>query len=159
MSTNHATMGIIVDKSFKNILLIKKKSPPVIAGMYNGPGGKLNKGEDALTCMRRECKEETGIVAEEWTSLGCVEITNPDNSHWMIHCFCAEVDYLLLRQAVADMPSSKEGELELHKIDGGVLGIEDWHTSAPMLKTLIVFARERLHQKGKMTMTVSCLFN
>jgi ADP-ribose pyrophosphatase len=36
----------------------------------NLPAGYLNEGEDALAAMRRELREETGYVAENWTFLG-----------------------------------------------------------------------------------------
>lgn len=36
------------------------------------PAGTFDKGEDAITCARRELAEETGLVATRYTSLGVV---------------------------------------------------------------------------------------
>jgi 8-oxo-dGTP pyrophosphatase MutT (NUDIX family) len=36
------------------------------------PAGTVDGDEDALTCARRELAEETGLVAERYTSLGVV---------------------------------------------------------------------------------------
>ena len=38
--------------------------------MWEIPAGKLDVGEPPATCAVRELKEETGIVADQWTSLG-----------------------------------------------------------------------------------------
>jgi 8-oxo-dGTP pyrophosphatase MutT (NUDIX family) len=38
--------------------------------MWEIPAGKLDAGEPPETCAVRELKEETGIVADQWTSLG-----------------------------------------------------------------------------------------
>ena len=38
--------------------------------MWEIPAGKLDAGEPPAACAVRELKEETGIVADQWTSLG-----------------------------------------------------------------------------------------
>lgn len=42
-------------------LLLRKKLHLFGGGLWNGPGGKINAGEDPLDAMRRELFEETGI--------------------------------------------------------------------------------------------------
>lgn len=43
------------------VLLQKRPADKVWAGMLNGPGGKINAGEDAADAIVREVMEETGL--------------------------------------------------------------------------------------------------
>lgn len=43
-------------------LLMRRRKPPV--GLWENPGGMLEKGEDFVACARRETLEETGVDAE-----------------------------------------------------------------------------------------------
>jgi len=63
-----ATLGYIVSPDGKQVLLIHRNARADDAhfGKYNGLGGKVEAGEDVVTCMRREIREEAGI---ECTSL------------------------------------------------------------------------------------------
>lgn len=53
------------------------------------PGGAIDLGEDPEHAARRELREETGYVAERWTSLGSVE-PNPAFHDNRCHHFLAE---------------------------------------------------------------------
>ncbi len=53
------------------------------------PAGKLDAEEDPLVCAKRELKEETGIVASEWISLGTTA-TSPGFCNEVIHLFVAK---------------------------------------------------------------------
>jgi 8-oxo-dGTP diphosphatase len=58
------TLGYLVQGN--EVLLIRKTRPQDPAyGKYNGLGGKLEPGEDLLSGMRREIREESGLEAEE----------------------------------------------------------------------------------------------
>ncbi|MFF3497315.1 NUDIX hydrolase [Streptomyces sp. NPDC002795] len=39
------------------------------------PGGRREGGEDALTCAKRELKEEADVTASSWTALGNYAMT------------------------------------------------------------------------------------
>ncbi|MEY5099002.1 MAG: hypothetical protein RJA36_1721 [Pseudomonadota bacterium] len=43
---------------------------PLQRAMIEFPAGKLDPGEDILACARRELREETGYVAQEWARAG-----------------------------------------------------------------------------------------
>lgn len=38
-----------------------RADPPELAGWWELPGGKVEPGEDEITALRRECREELGI--------------------------------------------------------------------------------------------------
>ena len=63
-----ATLGFVLSPDHRRVLLVHRNARPDDAhfGKYNGLGGKMEPGEDALSCMRREIREEAGI---ECTSL------------------------------------------------------------------------------------------
>lgn len=53
-------------------------------GKYNGLGGKLEVGEDAVACMRRELLEEAGLVATSLRLRGTIAWPGfgSDGSNW-----------------------------------------------------------------------------
>ena len=62
-----ATLGYVFDEAKQKVLLVHRNargpSDPHF-GKYNGLGGKLERGEDIVTGMKRELLEEAGITAE-----------------------------------------------------------------------------------------------
>jgi len=59
------------------ILMLNREKAPW-KGAWNGVGGKLQKGEEPLECMRRELSEETGIPSCEATFVDKGELTWTD---------------------------------------------------------------------------------
>lgn len=53
------TLGHIING---NKLLLKKATRGISKGKWNGPGGKIDRGETPMQCMIREAYEETGIT-------------------------------------------------------------------------------------------------
>ena len=78
------TLGFIFTPSLDKVLLIHKLNPERQRGKLNGVGGKLEEGEDILTCMVREVQEETGLITktDKWISLGLME-----SADWKVHVF------------------------------------------------------------------------
>jgi len=65
------TAMCFIVNSDKILLIWKKKG--VGNGFWNGPGGRLEKGEKPLDCVVREVVEETGIKPIKPERLGFVE--------------------------------------------------------------------------------------
>lgn len=63
----HCTLGFVLSNNDRqSVLLLEKESPPEHQGMLNGIGGKIELAETPLACIRRECREETGLqIAED----------------------------------------------------------------------------------------------
>src|SRR5207245_7205234 len=63
-----ATLGYLLSPDARQVLLIHRNRRPDDPhfGKYNGLGGKLDRGEDVVTGLRREVCEEAGL---EWCQL------------------------------------------------------------------------------------------
>ena len=71
--------------------------------LWEVPAGKLDSGEEPLAAARRELREEAGVTAGAWRSLGEV-VTAPG--------FCDEVIHLFLATDLAIAPATPE----LHEV-------------------------------------------
>lgn len=60
------------------IVSIKYKDKGDKTGFYDLPGGKIEDGETALECAKRECIEETGIVLDNLMYSGNLVIEYPE---------------------------------------------------------------------------------
>lgn len=58
-----ATLGYVLSADRTQVLLIHRnaRANDQHLGKYNGLGGKMDPGEDIVTCMRREIREEAAI--------------------------------------------------------------------------------------------------
>ncbi len=58
-----ATLGYVLSEDRRRLLMIRRDARPddLHFGYYNGLGGKLEPGEDVVTGLRREIREEAGI--------------------------------------------------------------------------------------------------
>lgn len=52
------------------LVLERQYRYPVQQAIIEFPAGKLDPGEDTLTCVQRELREETGYTAREWARAG-----------------------------------------------------------------------------------------
>jgi 8-oxo-dGTP diphosphatase len=74
-----------------DLLLIYRHRPPD-AGMWNVPGGKIDRGEDPLEAAQRELREEAGIEpALAFRGVATV-IVRSTGEHWCIFLFSGAVD-------------------------------------------------------------------
>ena len=69
-----ATLGYVMSPDRRRVLMIHRNTRPddPHAGKYNGLGGKLDAGEDILTGMCREVREEAGLECEALALRGTV---------------------------------------------------------------------------------------
>jgi 8-oxo-dGTP diphosphatase len=69
-----ATLGYVLSPDQRRVLLIHRNRRPEDAhfGKYNGLGGKLNAGEDVVSGMRREVREEAGLECERMCLRGTI---------------------------------------------------------------------------------------
>jgi 8-oxo-dGTP diphosphatase len=69
-----ATLGYVLSPDGEKVLLIhrNRRAEDPHLGKYNGLGGKLDRGEDVVTCLRREVREEAGIECEELVLRGTI---------------------------------------------------------------------------------------
>ena len=69
-----AALGFILSPDRKKTLLVHriKRENDLHFGKYNGLGGKMEPGEDIITCLRREILEEAGIICEDIALRGTI---------------------------------------------------------------------------------------
>lgn len=69
-----ATLGFILSDDGKRTLLVHRTSraDDHHFGKYNGLGGKMESGEDIVSCMKREIFEEAGIEALDFVLRGTI---------------------------------------------------------------------------------------
>lgn len=87
MSKPNYVVGFKFD-SQDRVALIKKNRPKYQAGLLNGIGGKIEKGESSLEAMLREFEEEAGSYVTGWKQFADIKIE--DGSH--IYCFAVRSD-------------------------------------------------------------------
>ncbi|WP_295789017.1 NUDIX domain-containing protein [uncultured Veillonella sp.] len=80
--------AIIVIDNEGRLVMERQYRYALKSGLLEIPAGKLDAGEDPLTCAKRELEEETGYTAKEWISLGAVA-TSPGFCNEIIHIFLA----------------------------------------------------------------------
>ncbi|MFW5888226.1 MAG: 8-oxo-dGTP diphosphatase [Patescibacteria group bacterium] len=105
---NKATICYLIDSEGR--LLLQKKSKGFGKGKWNGPGGKIEKGETPKECVQREVKEETGIEVLKVESRGELEFIFPHKPEDNFYC------YVFVARDFQGEPEDKgEGELKWFK--------------------------------------------
>ena len=69
-----ATLGFVMSPDGRRVLLVHRNRRPDDAhqGRYNGLGGKVERDEDIVSCMRREIREESGLECADLVLRGTV---------------------------------------------------------------------------------------
>ncbi len=104
-----ATLGYVLSADRRRVLLVHRNARPddLHFGKYNGLGGKMEPGEDALACMRREIHEEAGIHCTELALRGTLNWPGfgKNGEDWLGFIF------LISAYSGAPLTANAEGEL------------------------------------------------
>ncbi len=65
-------VGVVAVTEDNKIILVEQYRKPLDKAIFEIPAGKLDAGEDPLTCAKRELSEETGMTAKSYTYLGFI---------------------------------------------------------------------------------------
>lgn len=96
----------------ENILLLKgNENKRLWAGMYNGIGGHVERGEDVLSAAHRELGEETGLEVQDLWLCGLITIDTGEHIGVGIYVLRGEVPSMG-REYHEQIPPSSEGSLE-----------------------------------------------
>jgi 8-oxo-dGTP diphosphatase len=118
-----ATLGYVLAPDRRRVLLIHRNRRPddLHLGKYNGLGGKLEAGEDVITCMRREIREEAGLECEQMILRGTISWPGfgKDGADWFGFIF------LIPRWSGVPLAASAEGALEWIDVDA-ILTLPLW---------------------------------
>lgn len=105
-----ATLGYVMSPDGDSVLMIHRNARPddLHFGKYNGLGGKVDVGEDVVTGLRREIREEAGIEAEEIVLRGTVSWPGFGKNEEDWFAFVFRID----RWSGTPLPGNHEGTLE-----------------------------------------------
>ena len=69
-----ATLGFVMSPDRRRVLLVhrNRRAEDAHSGKYNGLGGKVERDEDVVACLRREVREESGLECAELILRGTV---------------------------------------------------------------------------------------
>lgn len=109
------TLGFILSPDKQQVLMVHRihRDDDDQLGKYNGLGGKMESGEDVVSCMKREIMEEAGIECTKMSLRGTVNWTGfgPNGEDWL--------GFIFLIEEFRGKPFTKneEGPLEWVDID------------------------------------------
>lgn len=69
----HVNIAVGVIWKSEEVLIAKRKSSGLLGGLWEFPGGKIEPGENAESCVLREVKEELGLDVKLGAAIGAIE--------------------------------------------------------------------------------------
>lgn len=123
-SLPHKRIGVAVIKNLQGQILIDRRLPQGLhGGLWEFPGGKIERGETVEECIKREINEELGMEIEVGSHLITIEHTYSDFQITLIahHCYhrlgvpqpleCEEIRWVSITEI--DQFSFPEANLEI----------------------------------------------
>lgn len=119
------------------VYLVRQYRHAVGRELLELPAGGLEPGEEPFAAAQRELREETGLTAEEWTSLGSF-YSSPGFANERLHAYLARD----LKEVETDPDDDEDLEIVRCSLAELIGGLEDL-TDAKTLATLLL-ARQYL---------------
>lgn len=105
------------------VVLVRQYRYPIRGTLLELPAGKLDPGEEHGLAAARELREETGLVASEWTYLGYT-LASPGFCTEALHMYLArgltQKDQRLDEDEFLDLVAVSFDELVAHIMDGRI---------------------------------------
>lgn len=141
-----ATLGYVQKPGFTLMLHRTKKENDIHEGKWNGLGGKLERGETPEECIRREIREESGLLIENPQLRGILTFPGFDEENdWYVFVF-------LIKQFSGDLVESPEGELQWIP-DSRLLNLNLWegdHYFLEWLRGGRFFSGKFIYKSGRL---------
>jgi 8-oxo-dGTP diphosphatase len=137
-----ATLGYVLSEDGRLVLLIHRNRRPgdTHLGKYNGLGGKVEAGEDVVSCLRREIREEAGIECDVMRLRGTISWPGfgKGGEDWFGFLFRIDRWHGTLRQ------DSAEGTLEWVEV-GKILDLPLWEGDRHFLPLVFQQTAQQFH--------------
>lgn len=117
MKTVHVAAGIIHDGNNSDRVLAVQRGYGDMKGLWEFPGGKVERGETAEDACRRELAEELKVTITDLRDIYTVEYDYPD-FHLSMECFSCRID--------EGEPQKSDRQLELRWIERRSLATLTW---------------------------------
>lgn len=123
-------VGAVVHDAQGRLLLVLRGREPA-AGTWSIPGGKVEPGESREAAVRREVREETGLLVEVIAPVGVVERPTADGGLFEIHDYTARLSsdpaVAVAGDDAEDVGWFTPAEVrDLECVPGLVAALEDW---------------------------------
>ncbi len=116
----------------QDVALIQKLRPAWQKGKLNGIGGKIEEGEQPMDAMRREFREEAGVLIPDWRPFS--HLTLGDGGR--VFFFKADATFSLGDYVIRSMTAEQVGWYSVKAILNGVYPV------VPNLRWLLPLAQE-----------------
>jgi len=137
-----ATLAYVLSPDTKQVLMVHRNRRPddTHLGKYNGLGGKVDRGEDVVACVRREIREEAGLECEYLVLRGTISWPGfgKDGEDWFGFVF--RVD----RWSGQPRPDNPEGTLEWVEVDR-LLDLPLWEGDRHFLPLVFQRTQQQFH--------------